>query len=164
MTLASALMCVWVVVRPSSAPADAPAAASSSPPAPAEGGLSPRAVLRSWDERRAAAWAVADVRALRALYVDDSRTGRRDAQMLGEYAHRGLVVDGLLTQVLALEVVDRAPRRLRLRITDRVAGGVVRAVDGQEVGHLPVDRASTRVVTLRRVDHAWRMVEVRDVR
>lgn len=161
--LVSVLMSAWVVLRPGRAPDPSAVGAGPAGATPAVAvATSPREVLRAWDERRAAAWASGDVGSLRGLYVTGSRSGRRDVEMLGEYAHRGLVVDGLRTQVLALVVLDRTPRRLRLRVTDRVAGGVVRDGSGRQVSTLPVDQASTRVLTLRQVDGAWRVAEVRD--
>lgn len=160
--LASVLMSGWVVLRPGPA-AEVSAATPGARPA-AVAATTPLDVLRAWDERRAAAWAAGDVASLHQLYVAGSSTGRRDVEMLEEYAHRGLVVDGLRTQVLALAVLDRTSQWLRLRITDRVAGGVVRDVSGRQVSALPVDQASTRIVALRRTRSGWRVSEVRDVR
>lgn len=133
------------------------ASASSSTPAAPSG---PAAVLAAWDERRAAAWASGDVEALRALYVDGSRTGAADVRLLRHYRSRGLTVAGLTTQVLVLDVVHRTPSRLVLVVTDRVVGG--RAVGGTTPVALPADRASTRRVVLRRDGGRWRVVEARD--
>lgn len=160
-------MCLVVALRPeqvsSAVPRSGPVSSSSAPSSPSSSASTlPREVLLSWDVRRAAAWAEGDVEALRELYVDGSASGRRDAAMLGEYAARGLVVEGMRTQLLALAVVDRTPGRLRLRVTDRVVGGVVREASRPEVATLPVDQASTRVVVLRRVRADWLVVEVRD--
>lgn len=116
------------------------------------------AVLHAWDDRRAAAWARGDVDLLRRLYVAGSRTGRADVAMLRAYADRGLRVTGLRTQVLAVAVRSRAPARMVLRVTDRLAGGVVRG--GGRPLALPADRPTARVVALRRVDGRWRVVEV----
>ena len=135
----------------------------SSPPAaeptdaPASG---PRDVLAGWDARRSAAWAGGDVAALRDLYVTGSPTGRADARMLAAYVDRGLRVDGLTTQVLALVVLDEAADELTVRVTDRVVGGVV--IGGAERRPLPRDRPSTRMLALRRVDGVWLMATVRD--
>lgn len=98
--------------------------------------------------------------ALRDLYVADSPTGRADARMLAAYAERGLRVDGLTTQVLALDMLDEAADALTVRVTDRVVGGVVTGDAGRTP--LPRDRPSTRTLTLRRVDGVWLMATVRD--
>lgn len=124
------------------------------------GGSRARRVLAGWDARRARAWAAADVRGLRALYLPGSRSGRGDARMLAEYAARGLRVRGLTTQVLALRVLRESPRMLDLVVTDRVAGGVV-VGRGRRV-RLPADRSTTRRVVLREVRGRWLVAEVRD--
>lgn len=120
----------------------------------------PRSVLADWDARRAGAWAAGDVSALRDLYVDGSRSGRADVRMLASYVDRGLTVEGMRTQVLALEVVDESPVSVEVRVTDRVGGA--QAVDGETAIPLPDDRPSTRTVVLRRVDGEWRVDEVRE--
>lgn len=135
----------------------------SSPPeaAPAKApSTGPREVVAEWDARRSAAWAQGDVAALRELYTATSPTGRADAQMLAAYVDRGLRVDGLATQVLALEVLDEGAEELTVRVTDRVVGGVVTG-DGTSTP-LPRDRPTTRTLALRRVDGVWLVVSVRD--
>lgn len=134
-------------------PPAAPPIRSGPPPGPA-------AILAAWDRRRASAWAEGDVEALRRLYADGSRTGAADADLLRHYLQRGLVVEGLTTQVLALEVVERSPARLVLVVTDRVVGA--RAVGGASPVALPADRASTRRVVLVRRDGAWLVAAARD--
>lgn len=134
--------------------------------APGEEPVDARRVLAEWDAARSRAWADGDVGALRHLYVPGSRSGRNDAKMLSAYVDRGLVVQDLTTQVLALEVLDRRGGLLRLRVTDRVAGGEVVRQEVSRSGaldaRLPTDEASTRVVTLREHDGRWRVDEVRD--
>jgi hypothetical protein len=120
----------------------------------------PGEVLAAWDRLRAEAWAAGDVKRLADLYVDGSRSGAADVRLLRRYARRGLTVAGLRTQVLALRVVERTPRRLVLVVTDRVVGA--RAVGGPSPVALPSDRASTRRVVLVRGDGTWRVVEARD--
>ena len=139
-------------VRPA-LPARPAAASSSVRPGPA-------AILAGWDERRAAAWADGDAVALATLYAAGSRTGAADVRLLRHYRARGLTVTGLTTQVLALDVVDRAPSRLVLVVTDRVVGG--RAVGRGTPIALPADRASTRRIVLTREDGRWVVVEAKD--
>ncbi|MDR7255184.1 hypothetical protein J2X46_004186 [Nocardioides sp. BE266] len=138
-------------------PGDAPAAPRREAAVPRSG---PAVVLAEWDERRAAAWAAGDVTELRSLYADGSRTGAADAKLLRHYLARGLRVEGLTTQVLALEVVDQTGRRLVLEVTDRVVGGS--AVGGPTPIALPADRASTRRVVLVRPAERWLVAEVRE--
>lgn len=117
-------------------------------------------VLATWDARRSAAWAGGDVAGLQRLYADGSRTGAADVRLLRRYRDRGLRVEGLTTQVLALDVVGRTPRRLVLLVTDRVAGGA--AVGGATPVPLPSDRASTRrVVLVREPGEDWVVAEAR---
>ena len=122
----------------------------------------PAAILSGWDEQRSTAWSEGDPGALRALYADGSRAGAADVRLLRRYADRGLRVTGLRTQVLSLDVLDRADDRLRLVVTDRIVGG--RASGGGETARLPADRASTRQVELVRVGEEWLVAEVRDQR
>ncbi|WP_210651501.1 hypothetical protein [Nocardioides sp. SYSU D00065] len=136
------------------APARPPAAQSR----PSASG--PAAVLAAWDARRAAAWAAGDAAALRELYADGSRTGAADVRLLERYRRRGLTVQGLTTQLLALRVVERSAARLVLVVTDRVVGG--RAVGGPAPVALPADRASTRRVVLVRAGDGWQVLEARD--
>jgi hypothetical protein len=117
-----------------------------------------RAVLRLWDRRRAEAWADGDVAAIRALYVDRSATGRRDAAMLDAYRDRGLRVTGMTRQVLRFRVASTGPDRMALLVTDRL-------VDARVVGHgggwaVPDGRPTTRRLLLRRQAGSWRVVEV----
>ena len=120
----------------------------------------PAVVLAQWDGRRAAAWASGDPRRLRSLYAVGSRTGDADVRLLRHYLSRGLRVEGLTTQVLALDVVRRSSRRLVLDVTDRVAGGA--AVGGPTPVALPADRASSRRVVLVRPGERWLVAEVLD--
>lgn len=120
----------------------------------------PGGILAAWDRSRSEAWADGDLAALRSLYADGSRAGAADVRLLRHYRERGLTVDGLATQVLALDVVERTPSRLVLVVTDRVVGG--RAVGGASPVALPADRASTRRIVLVREGEHWVVAEARD--
>ncbi|MBC2934309.1 hypothetical protein [Nocardioides sp. zg-1228] len=121
----------------------------------------PAAVLAAWDAERAAAWAAGDAEALARLYADGSAAGAADVGQLRDYRRRGLRVEGLTTQVLALRVVARAPGRRELVVTDRVVGGT--AVGAGTPVALPAGRPSTRRVVLVRADGRWLVAEVRHV-
>ena len=147
------LVTVWLATGREAPTAD-PGIATARPPEAV-------ARLAAWDERRASAWAAGDVVALRALYVDGSRTGRRDVAMLRAWVGRGLVVEGLRSQVLSAHVLrddDPGDRSVVLSVTDRTLGGV--AVGAGRRIALPADRPSTREVRLRRVEGTWLVDEV----
>lgn len=116
------------------------------------------AVLSEWDEQRSAAWAEADPAALRALYTRSSTAGRTDVAMLRQWRARGLRVERLRMQRLSVRVVSSGPDRLEVRVTDRIAGGVV-APGGTA---LPRDAVTGHRIVLRRVDAAWLVASVRD--
>lgn len=157
---------VVTVARPGETPVGppGPAAARSLEARPSEaqpsGTGSASEVLTDWDARRSAAWAAGDVDALAGLYTEGSRTGAADVRLLGHYRDRGLTVVGLTTQLLAVTVVQRGPRRLVLDVTDRVVAG--RAVGGSRPVSLPTDRASTRRVVLVRPGRTWLVAEACD--
>ena len=118
----------------------------------------PVAVLRDWDAARTEAWAAGDTGALAALYRPGSATGERDVAMLRAYVRRGLVVEGLSTQVVEVRELSRGDELLVLDVTDRVSGGTV---VGRGVRRaLPHDAVSRREVELRRRGDVWRVVEV----
>ncbi|MCW2765773.1 MAG: hypothetical protein JWO11_1732 [Nocardioides sp.] len=130
----------------------------------AEAPLDPTlAVLHEWDRRRALAWAEGDLRALRRLYTPGSTAGLRDRTMLRRWTARGLVVRDLAVQVLDAHVREHTVDRIVVEVTDRLAGAV--AVGSGVRRDLPVDRASTRTVTFRRVAEdltgEWRVASVR---
>jgi hypothetical protein len=132
---------------------DAPAAVSA-PRFPASD------VLRGWDCARSEAFAAGDVAALRRLYVPGSAAGTSDVRLLRGYLRRGLRVEGMRMQLLAVTVLARRPTALRVRVTDRLVGAVA-AGDGVREP-LPHDRASTRVIALRRDGGRWRVASVRE--
>jgi len=117
-------------------------------------------VLRRWDRARARAFAEGDVEALQSLYVAGSAAGTSDVRLLKAYLRRGLRVEGMRMQLLTLEVLREEPTRLRLLVTDRLTGAV--AVGHGSRTHLPEDKASTRVVELRRSRPGaeWRVARV----
>lgn len=132
------------------------------PSGPAPSGAAAADVLHAWDARRAAAWADADPTALRSLYTDRSAAGRTDVAMLRTWRARGLRVTGMRTQLLAVQVRRTSASRLVLVVTDRLVAGVAVGPTGRFP--LPTDRASTRLVVLRRVGGEWRMAQARPVR
>ena len=122
------------------------------------GRTGPAAVLAAWDAERAAAWAAGDAEALAGLYAGGA--GAADVSLLRAYRRRGLRVEGLTTQVLALRVVARSPGRWELAVTDRAVGGT--AVGAGTPVALPVGRPSTRRVVLVREGGRWLVARVRD--
>lgn len=143
-----------------STPAVSAAAPEGSAPGATEAAAGPSRILGAWDERRSAAWAEGDPDALSDLYAEGSRAGTADVRLLRGYLRRGLMVEGLRTQVLALDVVERSSGRLVLLVTDRVVGG--RAVGGASPVALPADRASAHRIVLVRRGEEWLVAEVRD--
>ncbi|HET6624933.1 MAG TPA: hypothetical protein VFG63_00955 [Nocardioidaceae bacterium] len=146
------------VVPPSASPASSePFAVPVDAPARSRPAV---AVLHAWDGARADAYAAGDVAGLRSLYVDGSAAGTSDVRMLRGYLARGLRVTGMRMQLLAVEVLARAPRRWRLRVTDRLDGAVaVDAAGARTV--LPRDRATTRELTLVQRAGSWKVAAVR---
>jgi hypothetical protein len=129
-------------------------------PAPVASHVDAVAVLHAWDGRRSAAWAAGDGRRLAALYLRGSWAGRADRAALRAYAARGLRVEGLAMQLLAVRVLAASEARLALRVTDRLAAGV--AVGRGTRIPLPRDEPSERVVVLRRTKGEWLVASVRD--
>ncbi|WP_408899228.1 hypothetical protein ACJ5H2_08995 [Nocardioides sp. R1-1] len=120
------------------------------------------AVLRDWDRARAQAWADGDVAALRALYVRGSAAGARDAAMLRAWLRRGLRVEDMTMQVLAVELRRRTDRRIVVVVTDRLAGAVgVRPGSGEQVA-LPRDGPSTRRLVFVRSGGRWLLAAASD--
>ena len=161
LTAAACALVVAVLVVVVARPEPAPRPASPSAPVPAgENAVpGPAAVLAAWDERRSAAWADGDAGALERLYVDGSGAGAADVRLLRDYRRRGLRVEGMTTQVLALRVTHRSTDRLEVVLTDRVVGA--QAVGSGAPVALPVGRPSTRRVVLVREGGTWVVAEVR---
>jgi len=116
------------------------------------------AVLRAWDERRSHAWAAGDATALGGLYVTGSAAGAADVRLLVRYLKRGVVVPDLRMQVLQASVVVDRPRRVVVRVTERLASREARV--GSRLVRLPRDTATVHVVDLRRVRHTWQVAAV----
>ncbi len=114
-------------------------------------------VLRSWDGRRAAAYAEGSVARLRHLYV--AGAGRADVRLLSSYLRRGLRVEEMTVQVLALDVLGHRTGSWTLRVTDRLSRAVAVGRGTRVV--LPRDAASTRLVRLVRLGERWRVAGVR---
>jgi hypothetical protein len=119
------------------------------------------AVLHDWDRRRSSAWAAGDEAALGAIYTTGSPARAADLILLRRYLARGLVVRGMRMQVLRVRVLVARPGTLRLEVTDRLAAAVATHSGARDGAlSLPVDGASTRVLTLRRGGGTWRMARV----
>lgn len=120
-------------------------------------------VLAAWDAERAACWARGDRACLRDLYGEGSPAGLADDAALAAWRARGLRVEGMDSQVLALDVWHRSSERLLLDVTDRTVGAM--AVDAAgRARALPADQPSRRTIDLRRVDGRWRVLAVREAR
>jgi len=141
---------VSAVPRPPSAPSPGVSAMGSAPARPA---VVAAAALRDWDARRADAWSRGSVLALRALYAPGSVAGAADVAMLRAWRRRGLRVDRLTTQLLAVRVLGSGPGRYRLRVRDRVVGGA--AVGNGVHEGLGRGRIRSEVVTLVRRNGTW---------
>ncbi len=115
-------------------------------------------VLHEWDTLRARAWADGDLIRLRSLYVPGSSAGAADVGLARAYAARGLVVRTITTQVFGVEVLEQGPVELRLRLWDRVAGGLVS--DGSRRTPLPATRPAMRVIEFRRLAGEWKVAAV----
>ncbi len=110
-------------------------------------------VLHGWDRRRARVWAHGEPRGLDRLYAAGSTAGAADRTMLTRYRERGLHVLEMRRQTFAVHVVEDRPRRLTLRVTDRLTHAVA-------VGHgarqaLPSGRPTTSTLTFRRAARGW---------
>ena len=121
----------------------------------------PVEVVNDWDAQRSAAWSNADVEALDHLYAPGAAVGRKDAGMLDAYVERGLRVQGLKTQLLAVEQIRVDEEMMVLRVTDRLHAGTVVGPGVEQA--LPGDGVSTRRVTFRRFDGAWRVARVIEI-
>jgi hypothetical protein len=110
-------------------------------------------VLHAWDRRRAHVWGQGHPRRLRALYAVNSEAGAADRAMLAAYRERGLCVRTMRRQTLAVRVLEHAPARLTLRVTDRLIGAV--AVGRGVEEPLPSGGFVTSTLTFRRTERGW---------
>jgi hypothetical protein len=129
-----------------------PAVTTAGAPAAPVGSRALR-VLHGWDRRRAGVWAHGEPRALGGLYAAASEAGTADQAMLARYRERGLRVRAMRRQTLVVRVLSDQPRRLTLRVTDRLTSAVA-------VGHgveqaLPAGRLTTSTLTFRRTERGW---------
>lgn len=117
-------------------------------------------VLAQWDRARAAAYAAEDAERLGELYTPRSTVRAADLALLERYAAAGVRVRDLRMQLLALEVLEAAPGRLRLLVTDRVQDAS--AVGRRGEVQLRADAPSTRLVVLHGTPGGtWRVSAVR---
>lgn len=163
----AAVLLVGVALRGGSSTPRPPVRAPVAVVAPEAGSVSVTravsslAILRDWDRSRAAAWAEGDARALARLYVDGSEAGARDVAMLRAWRDRGLRVEGMSMQVLAVELRARTARRLVLVVTDRLVGA--QAVGPGDRRALPRDDPTTRRLVFRAVNGSWLLESARFV-
>ncbi|MGA8258556.1 MAG: hypothetical protein WB767_18440 [Nocardioides sp.] len=143
LALALVVACVATLARPAVEPQRVAAGAIGIADPPG------RAILRAWDDARAAAWSTGDVDRLAELYIRGSVAGRRDVAMLRAWNRRGAQGVELTTQVHAVAAERIGARRVVLRVTDRLRD--VRA-SGQVV---TADRPTTRTIELVRRDGRW---------
>lgn len=116
-------------------------------------------LLRTWDHARAAAYEAGDVRRLSALYVPGADVREDDLALLAAYDARGVRVESMRMQLLALEVLASAPDRFRLLVTDRVH---VSATGPDGPVQLRPEGPGTRVVVMvREPGGTWRVSAVR---
>ncbi|HEY3015091.1 MAG TPA: hypothetical protein VGJ41_08275 [Nocardioides sp.] len=116
-------------------------------------------ILRAWDARRAQAWAAGDVAGLRRLYTSGSVSGASDCADLQRYVDRGLVVEGMTTQILAASVVTFEPEHVVLDVTDRLAASTAVGDGGRF--KLPGTQAQALTVELVRQHGVWLVRENR---
>lgn len=149
----------WLIPKDApSTPPSAPSGAQDAPASPVRAQAHALAVLRQWDDQRAAAYAAGNLAALKSLYEPGSPAGRRDLTVLRTYRERGLRVEQMETQVLELRVLSATDDRLELVVTDRLS----RAIAVGEAGswRLPRDAASSQRVVFVRREGEWVVTRV----
>lgn len=116
-------------------------------------------VLRRLDRRRETAYALADPRSLSSVYAHGSTALRRDRGVLQAYHEREITLTGVQFELLAVHLIDRERRRVRLRVVDQLRRPSARTVEGEVL--LPQDQQSRWVILLRRESQDWRIAGVR---
>ncbi|CAM3244840.1 hypothetical protein NODU109028_06230 [Nocardioides dubius] len=129
-------------------------------PLPRPSALRALAVLTAWSERRSRAWAAGSPEQVRALYAS-ARAARAELAIWQAYRRRGLRVEGLRSQVVAIRVLSEQPGRIALLVDERSAGG---RIVGDGVPHqvaLPQDGVDRRrVVLVHGADAGWQVARV----
>jgi len=116
-------------------------------------------VVRALDRRRAAAFATADVGALREVYASGSPALKADVATLDAMAKAGVTPRGFAITSSGVRLMHRTSTAATLRVTDTVAsyqlvrsGRLVRAVSARG--------PSTFTMTLALIGAEWRIVSV----
>jgi hypothetical protein len=115
--------------------------------------------LGGLDVARAQALADVNVAALERVYASDRAAGR-DRRVLQRYAARGFRVMGSGMIRSSCRVVVRAPRRVELDVTERMAPSWVVDSVGR-TRKLPRDGSSRHLVVLTGGTGRWRVASVR---
>lgn len=116
-------------------------------------------LLSVWDARRSEAFAGRDRAALAELYTPGAGLLAQDLALLRAYDRRGLRVVDLTTQVREVVVLASGRNRVRLRVSERLAGVRFRTADDR-YRRVPGSAYATRVLTLQRGGPGWRISSV----
>lgn len=116
-------------------------------------------VLGGLDVARAQALADVNVRDLQRVYASD-RAASHDRRVLERYAARGYRIVGAGMIRESCLVVSRSDERVELQVSERMAPSWVVSEAG-DARRLPHDGATSRRVSLTRVDGRWRIASVR---
>ncbi len=161
-------LCLVGVVLVCSGAAQPPAAGapSRSVPAAEAGAVAAPAhhwarVLHRLDRRRARAYASADLRVLREVYLAGSAVLRRDRAVLRAYAKREIRLTGVRFELFAVRTRTTSPGSVLLRVVDRLNRPTAHTETG--VVTLPQDRATRWSIRLDRTRVGWRIAAVRRV-
>jgi hypothetical protein len=119
-----------------------------------------RAVLAGLDRRRAEAYADADPRPLRRVYVPDSPLLRADRALLRRYHRQGLRVVDMRMRLFDVRVQERRRDHVVLVVRERLGRAAVRGHGTRR--RLPLDDVDDHVLTLRHVaGRGWRIASAR---
>lgn len=111
-------------------------------------------LLGRLDALRTQALVAGDSRALADVYASDE-LHRRDADLLADYAARGLRLDGAAQLRLSCAVVRADAGRVELDVVDRL--GPTRVVSAEAAQWLPADAPTRRTVVLTETADGWRV-------